>query len=223
MHITIRNAFDLASKRNLPEVRIFIDVFRASTTTLALLDAGVKTLLIANSLDLIENLSRQGYLVVSEVFHLGLDNSPTLIKKLASPPDKAVLKTANLTTAIEANAFEGTMLIAAFNNLTAIQSHLKAHHFKNIEIIPAGHMNTALPTFEDTHCAEVLARSLIEDRPAHSNIYALSKHIEFKTLEKPRKPHFLGDMALAVALDTSAAVPKVFQGPIAHCFEVKHA
>lgn len=81
MQVNIRPGYEPSNSLVIPDVRILIDVFRASTTTLAILESNARKLVIANDFDLIQNLSGQGYLVVSEVYDLGVDNSPTLIKK----------------------------------------------------------------------------------------------------------------------------------------------
>jgi phosphosulfolactate phosphohydrolase-like enzyme len=50
MIITIRNAFSTTSIKQIPEAIIFIDVFRASTTIIALLESEVKTIFIVNDI-----------------------------------------------------------------------------------------------------------------------------------------------------------------------------
>lgn len=211
MRVEIRNAF--TPPQQIPDARVFIDVFRASTTSLALLDAGVDSLLIANDLKLIQKLSQDGYLLVSEVFDLGIDNSPTIVKKRNLQRARAVLKTANLTTAIEKNIFKGPMFIGCFNNIDAIANYIQKENYHSVELIPAGLMAQQIPLLEDSHFAEALKAKLTES-PSAYDPELLNSHIK-KLKEKEHHPdHYWDDLALAIQLNISKSVPSIqIEGP----------
>lgn len=90
MNIKIRNGFEDRTSNWIPEVSIVIDVFRASTTSLAILEKKPSEYLMANDLNLIQDLLKNSYRLVSEVYDLGVDNSPTLVRKNILSGEKIV-------------------------------------------------------------------------------------------------------------------------------------
>ena len=218
MHINLRPGYDPEISKRASDVHIFIDVFRASTTTLAILENGAQSLVIANDFDLLKKFSEDGYLVVSEVFDLGIDNSPTLVKAHGVLNRKVALKTSNLTTALEKNS-STEVIIACFNNLGAIFDHVMTNEYKNIEIVTAGHMARCQMNLEDMHCAEILMESLVGGvlvMPDHS---ALEKRVHEICNSKPVPQHYIEDLNLAIQPNISEGVPRVIHKMKTH-FEV---
>jgi phosphosulfolactate phosphohydrolase-like enzyme len=209
MKISLRPGYEPESA-NAPDLRIIIDVFRASTTTLAILENGARTLMIANDFELLKKFSEDGYLIVSEVFDLGIDNSPTLVKALGVQDRNVALKTSNLTTALEKNS-SVEAIIACFNNLGAVFAHTLAGGYQNVEIVPAGHMASQQMNFEDRHCAEILKESLESQSLRTPDGTALKGRVSELCRAKSRTPHYLDDLNLAVRPNISTGVPKIFK------------
>ncbi len=210
MKISLRPGYEPEMPTTIPDVRVIIDVFRASTTTLAILENGAQSLFIANDFDLLKTFSEDGYLIVSEVFDLGIDNSPTLVKSNGVLNRKVVLKTSNLTTALEKN-ISSKVIIACFNNLGAVFDHLMTSQYQDIEIIPAGHMADHQMNFEDLHCAEILKGSLKDRKLLVPNKSAFEIRIDEIFKSKPRPQHYIEDLNLAIKPNISKSVPAVIK------------
>ncbi len=212
MDIRIRNGYKAADARWTPEVRIIIDVFRASTTALAILEKKPSRYLVANDLELIRGLLDQSFRLVSEVYDFGIDNSPTLVRQLVSVGEKIIHKTTNLTTALEANYFDSPVLVGCFNNMDAIVQHVVNQKYSQVEIIPAGQMTTAEETPEDSLCAWMMAERLSQETtgPVQDPRTVLG---DWETKKKTRKwpQHFIDDIELAVQLNISKNMPIVRQ------------
>lgn len=208
MTVTIRNAFEVSTSDD-PDVRIIIDVFRASTTALAVLEKQPQDYLIANDLEILKKLASQGYRVISEVFDLGIDNSPSQVQEKIQMGEKIVQKTANLTTALEKNYYNGPIAIACFNNLSAVAEWVRQNRFQKVEIVPAGLMEFRKETKEDSHCAEQLRAKLIENKEAASPKEILIGNIEELKSKQKWPDHYLKDLEIAVTLDVSKKIPSV--------------
>lgn len=208
MQVEIRPGYDIISSHDY-ELRVIIDVFRASTTAVAILESGANELVIANKLDVLQRFSREGFVIISEVFNLGLDNSPTLVKKAGLKGKKTALKTSNLTTALEKNDFAGDIILCCFNNLDAVVRMILGQGHQKIEIIPAGLMASHQMTSEDIHCADILKESLLQKNVVTPNSDLLLNRIREKCQEKNREPHYIEDLHLAVQLNISKLVPIV--------------
>ncbi len=206
MQIDIRPGYAPFLADKLPDARVFIDIFRASTTSLAIIEGQAQEALICNDFEELKKFSAAGALIVSEVLDLGIDNSPTLLKSMDLKKKTIVLKTGNLTTAIDKNAFLGPMYICSFNNLSATIKALKKAKYASIEIIPAGIMAKGIMTLEDEICAKALKMALENDQAPIVDKAQLKAHAEFKCQEKKRSSHFIADMELAIQLDISSTV-----------------
>lgn len=208
MHIRIRPGYDIPTSTDIPDIRILIDVFRASTTSLAILESRAQKLVIANNFELIQKLSTEGYLVISEVFDLGIDNSPTLIKKMDLNGRNVVLKTNNLTTALAQNICN-EVIICCFNNLSSVVQKINSKKYQNIEIVPAGFMGKKIMSIEDMLCAETLKKSLIDKCLIVPDRTLLEEHVNKMCDSKTRPPHYRDDITLAIQSNISTTVPYV--------------
>lgn len=210
MNIQIRNGYEKPQPSFIPEIRIIIDVFRASTTSLAVLRQKPEKYLIANDLEIVKRFAGNSYRVISEVFDMGIDNSPTLVKEHVQMGEKIIHKTTNLTTAVEANYFEGLVVIGCFNNLGAVVQRINAEGFRNIEIIPAGHMGKQCIATEDSHCAELMKERLLTSKATSPDKdLLLGKKFEEKKRSGDWPRHLSQDYELAVQLDISSELPLV--------------
>ncbi len=213
MQVQIRNGYEVFDPQNLPELRILVDVFRASTTAVGILKKRPSDYLIANDLETIQRFKDRGYRVISEVFHLGLDNSPTLVRDKMDLDEKVIHKTTNLTTAIEINFYSGPMVIGCFSNMGTLVDWAHKQKFEKIEIIPAGLMDQRKPAKEDTHCAELIQQRLLTGKVMAPDVDLMLG--EFNELKKTRNwpAHFIADIEWAVQLDTEMEIPQVMIGP----------
>lgn len=208
MKVTVRQGFE-PSPITSPDLRILIDVFRASTTALAILDKKPSDYLVTNSLETLQSLASQGYRVVSEVFKLGIDNSPTLIQQKMMAHEKVVHKTANLTTAIERNFFDGPMILACFNNFEAVIQYAHRNRFQWIEVIPAGLMGKSSPAKEDSICAEMLAEKILTQQEDRTRQQIIIEDIDEIKAKNEAPFHYYQDLALALRMNISSKIPAV--------------
>ena len=86
MKIHLRNSYEPA----LPDsdLTVFVDVFRASTTLCSIMSRPVKKVLGINDYDIIKKHLNEEFILFSEVFNDGYDNSPTIAKTW--PPEPAI-------------------------------------------------------------------------------------------------------------------------------------
>src|SRR5690349_17997087 len=106
MHITIRNSYD-PPRSTSPDVAVFFDVFRASTTLLALVHVGAAKIYSANDEETCRSFHKQGYELVSEVFAGGIDNSPSQVLTGSYKGRQIIHKSTNLTAAVFHNRSVG--------------------------------------------------------------------------------------------------------------------
>ena len=177
---------------------------------MAILENGAQSLLIANDFDLLKRFSEDGYLIVSEVFDLGIDNSPTLVKSHGVLNRNVVLKTSNLTTALEQNSTTN-IVISCFNNLGATFDFLKSSNYQNIEVVPAGYMAHQQMNFEDIHCAEILVNSLERGELILPDNFRLQAHVSEMIKSKPRTAHYIDDLHLAIIPNISKGIATVIK------------
>lgn len=209
MNVRIRNSYEDSDPIFPVDVRVIVDVFRASTSAVAILETQPSEFLIANDLEIIKKLASESYRVVSEVFDLGIDNSPSLVRKKFSAGERVVQKTTNLTTAIEKNYFGGPILIGCFSNLSSLVNLIRHQDFKNIEIIPAGQMEKLHPVVEDTHCAELIHAHLLSNSNQVPNVDLMLGNFEEKKKTRGWPAHYIEDLEIAVKMDISKMVPIV--------------
>lgn len=207
MRVTIRNGFDSYFERR-PSAQVVIDVFRASSTTIALLESNVSDLVVANDLSVIKSFHEKGYHVVSEVFDLGIDNSPTLVLEGAFSNKKALLKTSNLTTAISDNYCQSKMYIGCFNNIGSLSKHILNEKFDWVEIVPAGLMARRTENPEDTECAYML-ESLLVGKKYEPNWQLIQEKIDRKLNEQIRPQFYINDLHHSLKINFSSVVPLV--------------
>ena len=210
MNIRIQNGFEDRPINWMPNVSIIIDVFRASTTTLAILEKRPTEYLIVNELDLIKDLLENSYRLISEVYDLGIDNSPTLVRQYLSSEEKVVHTTTNLTTALEKNYLNMPMLICCFNNIETVVKHLIESNYSNIEIIAAGKMKTQKEAPEDTLCAKMLANKLKNGMfGVLVSRDSLLANLEEKKVQLSWPRHYVDDIKHAIQLNLSDVIPMV--------------
>lgn len=208
MRVTIRNGFTPSKSDDFPSAQLVIDVFRAATTTISLLEAQVAELVIANDFEIVKDFHSKNYLIVSEVFDLGIDNSPTLVSKKDLSHQKALLKTSNLTTAISSNFSRSDMFITCFNNLGALTDYFLNYPVDWIEIIPSGHMHRKVETPEDSECA-LLLKALLENREYEPKWSMINEKVDLRLSQEKTPTYLKSDLEHSLELSTTAIIPRV--------------
>jgi phosphosulfolactate phosphohydrolase-like enzyme len=200
--VRIREAFEPAGPVPV-DVRIFFDVFRASTTLVALLARGAGRIVSTNDEAAVRRYHADGYLLVSEVFAGGYDNSPT--QMLAAPVAGAAIvhKSTNLTTAMFGVGLAERTLVGSFVNASLLVAYVRGLGARCVELVPAGHFAKQKPALEDTVCAELIAAGLAGTLPLTSprrgEVDAKVADLRQRKTEMP--PHYWADLELALSTD----------------------
>jgi 2-phosphosulfolactate phosphatase len=142
---------------------IVIDVFRASTTTICLMERGLDELKVVASIEEALNLKDEGFVLIGErgarpIQGFEFDNSPYLISKFDWSGKRAVLTTSNGTRALISVQTCRNVVVAGFRNIDAIAKYVKSIN-DSIAIIPIGHMGEK--RIEDELCAKALKRKIL--------------------------------------------------------------
>lgn len=203
MRITIRNPWlPRPPSVTPPDVAVFFDVFRASTTLAALVSKEPREILSTNDRAAIDAFVSEGYMLVSEVFQGGLDNSPTQVLAAAIAGRQVVHKSTNLTAAIFHEPLAKTVLIAGFANMGATVRCLSDLRPGSVELVPAGHFLKRREAPEDAACAEVMAARLggaaVREVPRRAEIDALIARVRETGAHAD---HYFDDVALALEFD----------------------
>ena len=193
------------------DISVFIDVFRASTSLVFLFHQGVKEIVLPQEDDLIPSLLKNGYLLVSEVYTEGLDNSPSQILNTRLKDEKIVLRTTNFTTAILNNLDFKLGLAACFANIGAIAQYIKNLNPVAIEIIMASQFNRGQPAVEDESCADMLEGLLSGSKSSViPNLDRINSYIEERKKSGIKYlDHYWDDLDIAMTIDQVSIVPKI--------------
>lgn len=143
---------------------VVIDVLRATTTALVLLDR-VDEVAVVAAPESLGALPARPWLLVSELQRakaLGscIDNSPAHAARADLSGRTPCLVTTNGTRALCAAAARGPVLVAGFVNLSATVARVRARAPEQLLLLPAGDFDTAEPHLEDERCADALAAAL---------------------------------------------------------------
>lgn len=154
MRIVVRNSYE--PRRAPAAVTVFFDIFRASTTLLALMSQKPRLLVAVNDAESARRYAEEGYALFSEVYPGGYDNSP--VQGLAGDfhGKDVVHKSANLTEALFANAPWQDAYVGSFVNLTALGEHLRALRPESVELVAAAKFHHKREAVEDSVCARSL-------------------------------------------------------------------
>jgi len=203
MLISVRNSFD-APTWEAADLVVHFDIFRASTTLLALLSQKPARILSANDRATVERFRRQGYTLVSEVFAGGIDNSPSQVLSGSFQGAKVIHKSTNLTNSIFLGSGSATRtVIGGFVNATCLVSFIRSGGFARVELVAAAHFGRREIAVEDWACAQMVLQ-MLEGHPV--DLPALLRPVRAYLTEKRRRrsypDHYWRDTELALALDT---------------------
>ena len=207
MQVFSRDAY--APPEISPQLRIFIDVFRGTTTLASLLWNKAARVISARGEVLLKRLD-EGYLLVTEKGPGWRDNSPTLVARENLSSLNIVHDTGNLTEAIFANLDFTEAITAGFVNLSAAAAYAQAGGFKTVEIVRSAHFAEKTPAVEDDSCSETLERLLAGNPLKKYPYYHELEEKIAKRRESGKFPaHYWADVNLALARDAMPVVPKL--------------
>lgn len=199
-------------------ISVIIDVFRASNTILALLEAEADI----RAVETIEEvLSLVDHIPVGELsggIHpdFDYDNSPCQIveNSLKFYKQKVVVRTTNGTRGIKLAQGSSTIIMATFRNLTSVVNYCLSNFKKGIPISFIAMGSVDVSRIEDVFCAKMLYYSMIdaiepdsellhnEDNPWNLNWMEMIRSERFTNARK------LPDYEYALQLDKTKVIPK---------------
>lgn len=146
-------------------IAVIIDVLRATTSMVAALDYGIRSIIPVSSIAEAEVMKHEGYLLAAEENGLKLkiadfSNSADQFLRDDLIDKEIVYCTGNSTKAFRLTREEtDKVVLGAFPNLSALTKYLKDQD-KNIIIVCPGNNN--MPALEDQLCAGALAKNLLD-------------------------------------------------------------
>ncbi len=191
-----------------------IDVFRASTTVLCLMENGAQEVIVTDSVSRALERKQQGYTVIGErggrrVAGFDLDNSPYQVSQRAWESQKVVVTTSNGTRALIAVQESPAVILAGFRNLDAAADHLRDSNRDQVTLIPIG--SGGEPRVEDELCAQALQDRLQNEPVDVDSLLVCIRRKCSKTISS-RGPRYQKDVDLALQLDTTRIVPVLEPG-----------
>lgn len=187
---------------------VVIDVLRASSTVLCLMENGASKIKVTNSVKNAINLKKYGYYLIGEqgdnkISHFDFDNSPYLVSRFKWNGKKIVIMTSNGTRALIAVQSAFKVLLVGFRNIVAAAKYIKKYDFP-LAIIPIG--NNGESRLEDELCAYSL-RDLILDKEVDWNDINIQiiRNIENKIAKK--KAYYRNDVELSLAYNQNNIIP----------------
>ena len=189
-----------------------IDVIRASTTILCLMEHGAEEIQVVATVEEALALKLRGYTPIGERGNLPLpgftDNSPYLVSQHDWRSRRVVLTTSNGTRALVAVRDARQIVVAAFRNLEAVARRLRADPGP-IGLVPIGSLGH--PSYEDEACADALRRRLLGERVDFEAIRRKIFHDRAAQIER-KGCQFRHDIELALTLDATAIIPVLAPG-----------
>jgi 2-phosphosulfolactate phosphatase len=189
-------------------IHVVIDVLRASSTILCLMENGAEEVKVVETPEEALQFKDKGYILVGErgdqfLEGFDFDNSPYAVKQHCWQGKRVVVTTTNGTRALYAVRQGFEVVVGGFRNINAVAEYLKERD-RPIAIIPIG--NLGEPRIEDELCAIAL-RSLIQ-----------GKSVEWERInreileEKANKIHRLGenyrkDVELSLTVNATRIIP----------------
>lgn len=197
---------------------VVIDVFRASNTVLALLEAGAEAVHLVAGLDQARALKRDHprWCLLGErggIAPEGFDgnNSPAAAPALVGPGSVAILTTSAGTQALSRVRAAERVAFASFANAAAVVRWVRAGGADRVSLLAAG-LSGREPATEDDLCAALLAAGLQGHHPPDP----VSVRQELLASPGAHRLRRLGqddDLELCLEVDRSTLVPVVLDDP----------
>lgn len=202
-------------------VCVVIDVLRASSTILCLMEHGAEKVKVVKTVDAALALKSKGYVLVGErddtvLEGFEFDNSPFMVAQHNWEGKKVVVTTTNGTRALVAVKDAHQVVVAGFRNIDAVAVYVRWYS-QPVAIIPIGDMGA--PRLEDEKCAEMLHARIIGEA------FDWNTTKEEILLEKEAKIRRKGesygrDVEFSLALNTTRIVPVMGEELVLHRQEV---
>ncbi len=212
-------------------ITVITDIFRATTSVVAALDYGVKTIIPVADLDKARELKQQGYIVAAEREGIKLDfadigNSATEFFHPELKGKTIAYSTTNGVKAINMSSDAEKVILGAFMNLSAVAGYLKKQELP-VVIFCSGWKNKV--NLEDTLFAGALASLLMNEQgytthcdSAHlsMDLWSVAKHNLIQYIEKAshrhRLSHLIDENLLNYTFtpDSSSVVPVFKDGKL---------
>ena len=191
-----------------------IDVFRASTTVLCLMEHGADEVTVTGSVQSALDWKKKGYVVIGEraghrVAGFDLDNSPYQVSQREWDSHSPVLTTSNGTRALVAVRESARVIMAGFRNLDAAADYLLGSNQHQIALIPIG--ASGEPRAEDELCAHALKARLRNEPVDVDSVIARVRQERCEAIAS-RGTSFQRDVDLALQLNTTRIVPVLGEG-----------
>ncbi|HLE11091.1 MAG: hypothetical protein A2504_01655 [Bdellovibrionales bacterium RIFOXYD12_FULL_39_22] len=204
MKIYMRNSYETEIKE--ADVSIFMDIFRASTTINYIFKWRPAHVVGVNTLDDAKMWMRRGYLLVSEVFDGGFDNSPSAMRDTNLDGKKLVHKSTNLTNAVFSKATISEGMVAGFVNIDQIKNYILQQKFSMVEIVMAASFAQHKEAIEDRSCAQFLQALLLGESPSE---YPFMSQIKKKIETVETRVDLAEDIKLSLERNTLDALVRV--------------
>jgi 2-phosphosulfolactate phosphatase len=192
---------------------IVIDVFRASTTIICLMERGLNELKVVASVEEAITLKDIGFIPIGErgpkpLPGFEFDNSPSLVSDLDWSDKKVVLTTSNGTRALVAVQDCKEVVVAGFRNIDAVADCVRNIN-DHIAIVPIGHMGDQ--RIEDELCADALKKR-VQNIPV--DWPGLTKNIwnERSSIMSANNPTYEKDLELGLMVNTTSIIPELISG-----------
>ena len=194
-------------------VCVVIDVLRASTTVLCLMEHGAQYVRIVATVEEALALKPEGYVLVGErgdepVPGFDYDNSPFAVSQASWQGKKVALTTTNGTRALMAARNGREVLVGGFRNVDTVAAYLRKRD-RPVALLPAGHLGT--PTVEDELCAQAL-QARIGGQPVDYRAIAREVWAEQAATLRRRGERYRGDIELALAPNATSIIPVLARG-----------
>ncbi|MGY5876459.1 MAG: 2-phosphosulfolactate phosphatase [Candidatus Thorarchaeota archaeon] len=187
---------------------VIVDVFRASSTIVALLEMGVEELRLVSSVD--EALSlRDRYTLIGEregrkPAQFDFDNSPTEILKHNWNDKRVVMTTSNGTRGLVAAREARYVLVGSLLNAHAIAQYIR-NSKKDAVIVPIGHFKES--RVEDDAAANLIRAHVRGTKPNLPRI--LSKVRSSASAENMLQRGLSEDLEYCLQVDVSKVIPRM--------------
>lgn len=192
---------------------VILDIFRASNTIIALLEAGAAGVALIAGLEQARALKAEhpDWLLLGERKGLtppGFEggNSPVAARGMALKGRRVILTTSAGTQALPYLSPEVTPFYGSFANAAALVGHLRRLDPPAVHLLPMG-LEAKEPAREDDLAADYLARLLAGERPDFSAYRQGLLHNDGAARLRRLGQH--DDLEFCTSLDVSSLVPQV--------------
>ena len=207
---------------------IIIDVYRASSTIVTLLEKGLEKVIVGKEIEDIRSLKEEYLKKGLKPITIGekksikpkdfdFDNSPSAIYSSKEIKGIAMLTSSNGALAISKAMESSTeVFIGSILNAQALAGFIKKLGFEEVILLPIGILRYNLNAIEDELCAEFI-KALLEEKPHPEKIVEgladkiISERKEFSARLNKNLPTIEADVNFVSQMDRFKTVPKVYK------------